>query len=191
MEGQDEEEEEDKLKFSFSTSWQAGAGKFDQQVWEAAVREKYAAEFKAVEEAEVKYRDTKAKLLAHKVIASDLQTLAKFGILLLYGEESEEYLKRLWKLDSKHSAEELKEMAEAMKEVEKTMIIAQPVTQWTGRFEAGVPQYREPDEPELWDLYFAHYSAILRTVVIAAVIRKQTTAQCRRIGFKGVFKKKA
>jgi hypothetical protein len=158
-------------------------------------KEEYPEEFEAVEESERKLRDAKALLLVAKVIATAKEVLRREDLLLNYGEEIEDYWTKLKELKDSRPDEELKELARVMEFLERGRMVAQPVTQWTGKFAkygphaTEVPEYEEPENCDTWDLYFVSYSMVLRSVVVTAVIRNQTTAQCRRIGFTGVFKK--
>lgn len=142
---------------------------WEQKVEAADAAEQLGRDVSALHQANVRLRDVEDE-------ARQRDWLPRFG------EELEDYGKRIRSRVEGTGLEELRNGTEVMRELDSTIVIAEPVATWNGEEKFGQLVMNCEDNCK-FDLYLIGYSFFLRTCVILSVIRgldKEKVSKCLR-----------
>ena len=145
------------------------AKEWERKVEAAEAAEQLGRDVSALHQANMKLRDAERE-------ARQMDWLPRFG------EETEGFDERLRERLKRVSSRELRGELEVMKELDSTILIAEPVATWSGAEKFGQLVMHCEDNCK-YDLYLIGYSFFLRTCVILSVVRgleKEKVSKCLR-----------
>lgn len=135
---------------------------------------------KAADLAEQKKRDLTAVLRISEVLREVVDEAEREDIVLRFGEEVEDYNRRLLELGDEDFSELMTKL-NLGSELFRIKSVASVVLEWTGEMRFGLPVMDCDESDCKWDFYYIAYSLVLRQPVILSVVRGLTKEQCSKI----------